>query len=145
VRLELFMMFNGNCRQAVEFYARVFRSSVEHLITYSKMPGWENYTGPESDKDLIMYSRILFENLVLMCSDVPSKMEIVKGNNLSPTVSLDDKEEITRIFNELKIGGKVLMELQQTFYSECYGYVEDQFGIQWQILHYQIQPPRDEH
>jgi PhnB protein len=49
---------------------------------------------------------------------------------------MDDKDEIKRIFEELKDGGEVLMELQQTFFSELYGIVKDKFGIIWQILFY---------
>jgi PhnB protein len=51
-------------------------------------------------------------------------------------VNIGDKEEVKRIFDELKVDGEVLVELQQTFFSELYGMVEDKFGIIWQILFY---------
>ena len=58
------------------------------------------------------------------------------GNNISPTVSVGDKEEVKRIFDELKDDGEVLVELQQTYFSELYGMVEDRFGVIWQVLFY---------
>lgn len=38
-------------------------------------------------------------------------------------------------FERLKVGGKVEMVLQETFWSKCYGVVVDKFGIQWQFSH----------
>jgi PhnB protein len=58
------------------------------------------------------------------------------GNNINPTISIESKEEVERIFNELKEGGEALMELQKTFFSELYGMIKDRFGIIWQILYY---------
>jgi len=134
--LELFINFDGNCREAVEFYAKVFKSEVGNLMTYGQTPPGENYEVPEADKDRIMYAGVPIGGIVVMFSDVPAGSPFVVGNNISPTVSMEDKEEVTRIFNELKQNGDVYMELQKTFFSEWFGMVKDQFGVIWQILHY---------
>jgi len=39
----------------------------------------------------------------------------------------------TEIFNALKEGGEVFMELQETFWSKCFGSLKDKFGINWNI------------
>jgi len=49
---------------------------------------------------------------------------------------MEDKEEVVRIFNELKDGGEIVMDLQKTFFSELYGMVKDKFGVVWHILFY---------
>lgn len=134
--LELFINFDGNCREAVEFYAKVFKSEVGNLMTYSQMPPDENYPMSEADKDRVMYAGVPMGNIVMMFSDVPSGSPFIAGNNISPTVSYEDKGEVTRVFNELKEEGEVFMELQETFYSELFGMVKDKFGVIWQILHY---------
>jgi len=134
--MELFINFNGNCREAVEFYAKTFKSTVNHLMTYSQVPPSENYTVPEADKERVMYAGIPLGDIVVMFSDVPSGSEFIQGNNISLTYSIDSKEEVVRIFNELQEGGEVMMKLQQTFYSELYGMVKDKFGIIWQVLYY---------
>jgi len=136
VQMELFINFDGNCREAVEFYAKTFKSTVNHLMTYSQVPPSENYTVPEADKNRVMYAGIPIGDMVMMFSDVPSGSKFIQGNNISLTYSVDSKDEVKRIFNELKAGGEVLMELQQTFYSELYGMVKDKFGIIWQVLYY---------
>ena len=45
MQLELFINFNGNCREAVEFYAKVFKSSVNNLMTYGEAPPDPDYIG----------------------------------------------------------------------------------------------------
>ena len=136
MQLEMFINFNGNCREAVEFYAKVFKSSVNNLMTYGDAPPDPNYTVAEADKDRIMYAGIPLGGMVVMFMDYPSASPMVMGDNIHPTVSTDDKDEVTRLFNELKEGGEVYAELGQTFFSEWYGMVEDKFGVTWQILHY---------
>ncbi len=136
MQLELFFNFGGNCREAVEFYAKVFKTEVHNLMTYGEAPADPNYTLSQADQDKIMYAGIKFDNMVAMFMDMPSGMPLVKGNNISPTISLDDKAEVQRLFNELKEGGTVEQELTHTFFSELYGMVTDKFGMGWQILHY---------
>ena len=134
--VEMFINFNGNCREAVEFYAKVFKSTVNNLMTYSDAPPDPSYTVPEADMGRIMYAGIPFGGMTMMFMDYPSGSDMVVGDNIHPTISVDDKDEVTRLFNELKEGGEVYMDLGQTFFSEWYGMVKDKFGVTWQILHY---------
>ena len=139
LQVELFINFNGNCREALEFYAKAFKSTVNNLMTYGDAPPDPGYAMPESDKDRIMYAGIPFGNMTMMFMDNPSGSDELIGGNVTPTISVDSKDEVTRLFNELKEGGEVYMELGKTFFSEWYGMVTDKFGVTWQILHY-VQP-----
>jgi PhnB protein len=136
MQLELFINFDGNCHEAVHFYAKVFQSTVNNLMTYGQAPPDPNNPVSEADKDRVIYAGVPIGSIVVMFCDVPSDAEFVKGNNITPTVSTDDKDEVTRIFNELKEGGEVYMELQTTFFSEWFGMVKDKFGLIWQVLYY---------
>jgi PhnB protein len=136
MQLELFINFDGNCREAVEFYAKVFRSEVRNLMTYADAPPDPNYAVPEADRERIMYAGVPIGGMTVMCMDMPSCEPLVVGNNITPTFSTDSKDEVVRLFNELKEGGRVYMEPQQAFFSELYCTVEDKFGVIWQILHY---------
>jgi len=137
MQLELFINFDGNCREAVEFYAKVFKTEVNNLMTYGETPPDENYAVEEADKDKVVYAGIQIGGITVMFMDMPTGYPFVAGNNVSPTLSLADKDEITRLFNELKEGGEVLAGLGQTFFSELYGMVADKYGVIWQILHYE--------
>jgi len=134
--LEMFFNFDGNCRQAVEFYAEVFKTPVSNLMTYGDMPTEGGYEVPEADKDRIMYAGLQMGRSVLMFMDFPSALSVVKGNMISPTVSFESKAEVKRVFKALSAGGTVHSEPQQVFFSELYASVTDKFGINWQILYY---------
>lgn len=53
---------------------------------------------------------------------------------VSLMVSFDSEQELFKIWNRLKIGGIVLMPLDQYDWSTKYGWVQDQFGISWQLI-----------
>ncbi len=136
MHLEMFLNFDGNCREAAAFYARVFRSEVHNLMTYAEVPQGESGPVAEADKDRVMYAGVPLGGMTVMMMDVPTGYPYTVGNNINPTMNLDNKEEIVRIFHELKEGGEVMMEPQPTFYSELYCMVKDKFGIQWHLLYY---------
>ena len=136
MQLELFINFDGNCREAVEFYAKVFKSEVKNLMTYGQAPPSPEYPVSESDVDKVMYADVLIGGITVMFMDMPTGSPLFAGNNITPTLSMDNQEEVERIFNELKEDGEVYMELQKTFFSELFGMLKDKFGVIWQILYY---------
>jgi PhnB protein len=136
MKFELFINFEGNCREAVAFYAKVFKSEVKNLMTYSQAPPDPNCPVNEADKDKVMYADVQIGDVNVMFMDMTCEWPLKVGNNINPTISMPCKEEIERIYNELKEDGEVYMELQTTFFSELYGMVKDKFGVIWQILHY---------
>ncbi len=133
MKFDLFINFDGECREAVAFYARVFQSEVRDLMTYGTMPPDPGFPVAAADVDKIAYCCVPIFGCNVMFTDTPSGMPFVKGNNLSPTLSADSADEITRIFNELKEGGTVDMPLQKTFWSDLYGCVTDRYGVIWQL------------
>ena len=138
MKIELSINFNGTCREAVEFYAKVFKSEISKLTTYGQVPPDVNYLFSESDKDKICNASIEIGDLTVMFSDLPTGSSVVIGDNINLSVSMGDKEEVKRIFDALKNGGEVSMELQPTFFCELYGIVKDKFGMTWQISYTKI-------
>jgi PhnB protein len=134
MKFELFINFNGNCREAVNFYAEVFNSEVKNLMTVGEAPVDPNCPVRDSDKDLIMYAEVKIGDKNIMFMDMVEEYSATIGNNLNPTLNLTNKNEINRIFDKLKEGGKVLAEPGKVFFSEWYCMVEDKFGIVWHIL-----------
>ncbi|MCL2374591.1 MAG: VOC family protein [Treponema sp.] len=134
MKLELFIHFDGNCREALEFYSKVFKAPINDLMTYGDAPENPDDPVPAADKHRIMYAGIPIGGMVVMFSDAPSDSGYVCGNNIVPTINIKDKDEITWLFNELKEGGEVYFALQKTFFSEYFGMVKDKFGVIWQLL-----------
>jgi PhnB protein len=127
--LDVFLTFDGNCREAVEFYAKVFKKELPQMMTYGQNP---EGASPEG-KDRIIYTCMPMFGQNVMFSDCPVDFEHVQGNNFMLTIGLDDEAEIRRIFQALGEGGEVYMPLGKTFFSELFGMVCDRFGVIWQL------------
>jgi len=133
--VDVYFNFNGNCREAVEFYADVFNTGAPHIMTFAEAPPNPEYKLPDEAKDLVMHARINIKGSNVMFSDVFPGMPYVQGNNITLAFVSSDLEEIKSVFHKLKEGGTVNMELQETFWSKCYGSIKDKFGTEWQVSH----------
>ena len=140
--MDVFLVFDGNCREAIEFYATVFKQEMpKQIMTYGEAPEEPSDPNPETDgsplvnenRDRIIYASMpLFGQNVMFC-DCPTGQEHIKGNNISLTLGLSDEAEMKRIFEALANGGEVYMPLSKTFFSELFGMVCDKFSIIWQL------------
>ncbi|HHX65947.1 MAG TPA: VOC family protein [Chloroflexi bacterium] len=131
--LGVYLNFNGNCREAVEFYTDVFGVERPQIMTYADAPPEMGMASRDDALDLVMHTSFKLHGTDLMFSDITPEMSLTVGNNVGIIITSDDKDEITRWFNALKEGGIVEMELQETFWSPYYGAVIDKFGISWQF------------
>lgn len=131
--VDIYLNFNGNCREAATFYAEVFETEAPTFMTFGETPPNPDYPLPEEAKNLIMHTRLSIHGSNVMFSDVFPGMPFVQGNNISLAVVIESKEVLEAQFKKLQEGGKVGMELQETFWSKCYGSLTDKFGIEWQF------------
>jgi PhnB protein len=131
--VDVYINFKGNCRAAVEFYAEVFGTEKPRIMTFGDAPPNPEFALAEETKNLVMHALLNIKGSNIMFSDTPADMPFIAGNNISLIIGSKDMDEIKSLFNKLKEGGTVLMELQETFWSKSYGYLTDKFGIQWQL------------
>jgi PhnB protein len=131
--LDIYINFNGNCREAVEFYASVFGIEKPKIMTFGDVPPSPNFEHSGDTKNLVMHTRLSINGQNVMFSDVLPGMQFIEGNNISLSYISNNLDEIRSLFNKLKDGGSVDMDLQETFWSKCYGMLKDKFGIRWQF------------
>ncbi|MCL2284947.1 MAG: VOC family protein [Firmicutes bacterium] len=127
----VFINFDGDCRSAVEFYAKVFKQEFPQVLTYGGTPGAGK--GNDADKDRILYTSLQVMDCNLMFSDCPSGFAHVKGNNIAISLGFTCEDEARRVYAELSDGGTVHMPLGQTFFSKLFGMFRDKYGISWQV------------
>lgn len=133
--VEVYLIFNGNCREAVSFYENVFNTDKAEIMTFGDSPSDPSYPLPEEAKNLVMHTRLSILGSTVMFSDTFPGSPFTIGNNVTLAVVSDDEAQLRQAFEGLKEGGKVTMELQETFWSKCYGSLTDKYGIEWQISH----------
>lgn len=131
--VQAYLNFNGNCREAVEFYAEVFGMEKPQIMLFGDMPSNEGFPLTEETKNLVMHANLKINESTVMFSDAPPGRPVIIGNNISLILNSSNMDEIKSTFNKLKVDGNVVMDLQETFWSKCYGFLIDKFGIGWQL------------
>jgi PhnB protein len=134
--VNVYLNYNGNCKQAFDHYKSVFGGEFSHISTFGEMPPQEGMPPmPEEVKNNIMHVSLTIGDTVIMGSDTGGewapKLEV--GNNFSVSVNTDNQEEAERIFNGLAEGGKITMPLNKTFWGAYFGMCTDAFGVNWMV------------
>lgn len=131
--VEVYLVFNGNCREAVEFYSKVFNSEIEMLTTFGDTPEQPGFELPEEAKNRIMHARLNISGNRVMFSDTFPGQPFTQGDNITLALVHKNMDDLRNWYEQLKDGGTVSVELQETFWSKLYGKVVDKFGIHWQL------------
>jgi PhnB protein len=122
--------FNGNCREAFDFYARTLGGKIVFSMTYGESPAAEK-TAAES-RNKIIHARIDFGGPFLLGADTPGEhYHTPQGFNVMAAV--EQPAEAERIFATLADGGTVTMPVQETFWAHRFGMVTDRFGTPWMV------------
>ncbi len=132
-RLNPYLNFNGNARQALEFYRSVFGGTLT-LSTFAEF-GAQN----SPDADRIMHGLLETDaGYTIMAADVTSDMEYRPPAGFAVSLSGDD-DALHNYWEKLSAGGTVTMPLQKQAWGDEFGMCSDQFGVPWLV---NISPPQ---
>ena len=130
MQLNTYLMFNGRCEAAFQFYERCLGGKIIAMFTHAGAPGAAQV--PPDWLSKIMHASLKVGDSVLMGSDVPpDHYQPAKG--FSVNIAIEEPAEAERIFHALSENGTVGMPIQRTFWAERWGLVTDQFGIPWMV------------
>lgn len=132
VTLNPYLNFNGNAREALEFYHSIFGGEL-NISTFADvpMPGYE----PNADEaNKVMHGMIAGgdQDITLMGADVPSHMTY-EPSNTSISLSGEDADTLRGYWDKLSDGGTVAVPLAQAPWGDTFGMVTDKFGIPWMV------------
>lgn len=130
--LSIYLNFNGNCREAFEFYKSVFGGEFARVATFGEMPGADI---PEDAKSRIMHISLPVADSVLMGSDTMEGMgkTFQQGNNFAISYTPKSREDTDKTFAALSKGGTVFMPLADQFWGDYFGQLTDRFGVTWML------------
>jgi PhnB protein len=135
--VNIYLTFNGDCEKAFRFYESAFGTKISYIERYKNIPSSQEGMKIEpGEEEKIMHVTLPISNETrLMGCDASLGWvsNYSRGNNFSISIDTDSKEEADRIFMGLSKGGIVTMPLAQTFWSEYFGVLTDQFGISWMV------------
>ncbi|MDI3283890.1 VOC family protein [Polyangium sp. 15x6] len=127
--LDTYLFFDGNCAEAMRFYERTFGGKIEFMMKFDEGPA----PCPEGGAGRIMHASLTVGARRLLASDTVPKYPHEGFKGFSVSLGFPTKAEAQRVFDALADGGKVMMPLEKTFWSEAFGMVTDRFGVPWMI------------
>jgi len=128
-RLNPYISFKDNAKQALAFYQSVFGGELT-MSTFSEagMP-----VDP-TEKDLIMHGQLISPNdLVLMAADTPSHMTRNPGDNITVSLSGEDEDELAGYWHKLTDGATITAPLDKAPWGDTFGMLTDKFGTNWMV------------
>jgi PhnB protein len=134
-RLNPYLSFRDNAREAIEFYHSVFGGELT-ISTFGEMQG-EGGMPPVEDPaeaDKVMHSMLVTEGgLTLMAADTPNGMEHHSGGSISVSLSGEDDGELRGYWDKLGDGGTAVMPLEKAPWGDSFGMCVDRFGVTWMV------------
>ncbi|MCE2539913.1 MAG: VOC family protein [Acidobacteria bacterium] len=130
--LNTYLTFDGNCREAFEFYRSVFGGEFTEFQTFGDGP--PDMPVAEEEKNRVMHVALPIGSSVLMGSDTSSfAPPHAAGNNFSLSIDVESRERCDELCAKLSAGGSVIMPLQEQFWGAYFGQWTDRFGINWMV------------
>lgn len=128
-KLNPYIGFNGNAKEAVEFYKTVLGGNLT-MSTFKK----GGVPVEPQDENKLMHAMLTADNgMTLMVCDTPPGMPYNPGTNISVSLSGDDEAELSGYWNKLSVGATISMPLAKAPWGDMFGMLTDKFGIIWLV------------
>ncbi|KAA0564428.1 VOC family protein [Rossellomorea aquimaris] len=118
--ITTFFMFNGKAEEAMSFYTSIFDDSeIDNVIHH--------------EDGTVLHATFTLKGQTYMAIDNINRNDHPFSPAMSLFVACDSEEEIERVYDKLSLFGTVLMPLEESSFSEKFAWVEDRFGVSWQL------------
>lgn len=126
-----YIHFQGQCREALSFYAMVL-GGTPAFTPYSEMP---DAPGAMARSDRVMHGQLETDGHgLLMGSDFPEGMAGDPQKAVSITIATETAEEARRLYDAFAEGGDMIQPFDATFFSPGFGMMRDRFGTHWMLM-----------
>jgi PhnB protein len=131
LELVTYLLFNGNCAEAFQFYAALLGGTIEALMPHRGTPAEGSVA--EEWRDKIIHGRLRTGASLLMASDAPPDRSPGAMQGFNVSLQLTSPAEAERIWAGLAEGAEVYMPLGPTFFARSFGMLRDRFGTPWMV------------
>jgi PhnB protein len=127
-RLNPYISFDNNAREALEFYQSVFGGT----LTIHTFGDFGQADTPLANN--VMHGMLETDNgYTIMAADTMPQMNRSVGNNITVSVSGDDLDQLTAYWVSLSDGGSIQVEFDKQMWGDIFGMCTDKFGIDWMV------------
>jgi len=128
-KITPFLWFDNNAEEAVEFYTSIFGDSKEGNVTHYEEQG-AKVSGQPKDSVMTVPFQLLGLDFIALNGG-----PIFKFNpSVSFFVNCKTENEVQKLWENFSDGGKALMPLDKYPFSEKYGWIQDKYGVSWQLI-----------
>jgi PhnB protein len=132
VNVTPYLMFNGRCEEAINFYKAELGAEVLALLRFKENPPPSDRVPPNWDNK-IMHSCFKIGDTQIMATD-GDRADSAGFSGVTLSIEVKSEAGADRAFNGLSKGGQVKMPLGKTFFSPRFGMVSDRFGVSWMVV-----------
>jgi PhnB protein len=134
--VQAYLMFNGRCQEAVDFYTKAVGAQTEMVMKFSDSPESCGPAGvPPECENYIMHCSFKIGQTSVMASDgMAPYTKTPKFEGITLSLAVKTVADQDKYFGALSEGGKVTMPAAKTFFSEKFGMLIDKFGVSWMVL-----------
>ena len=115
----------NNAEEAMTFYVKLFDNS--------KIIEIQRYQKGEPNEGTVKFAKFLLNGSLFMCSDSYIEHDWSFTPAISLFIEFKTEEELIGVFEKLSEGGKIMMPIDNYGFSKKFGFVEDRFGVSWQL------------
>lgn len=129
-----YLTFNGNCAEAMQFYAQVLDARLPRVLTYGESPMASDT--PTDKRGLVLHARLKMPGGGMLWGQdhmSPTGAPYPGIHGVSVALSYDTVEEAQRRFALLGVGGQITAPMAKVFWAEAFGMLTDRFGVPWII------------
>lgn len=128
-RLNPYLSFSGNCREAMTFYQQCFGGElyIQTVGESAAAPGF-----PDEAQNQVLHSQLESDGLVLMAADAVDGSEVTSGTANTNCLNNSSREEIKALFEKLSEGATINTPITEEFFG-LFGALTDKFGIKWMV------------
>ena len=127
-QMQTMLMFSGQAEQAINFYTDLFDDSGIESVEYYG----DDAQGMSGQ---VVHARVRIAGQLVLAMDSPPVHDFTFTPSTSFFVSCDSDSEVDRLFAALSAGGSVLMGLDAYPFAKLYAWVNDRFGVSWQLVY----------
>ena len=135
MEIRPYLIFKGECQDAIKLYERAFDSKITDVMRFSDMPESSDNTMsiPDDKNDWIVMSKLSMGDSFIRLSDTIGELKDAVSERVTIVVEME-VDLIKKSFNVLAEEGNIGIPLQKSFFSPLFGVVHDKYGVMWTFV-----------
>ena len=128
MNVRAYLAFNGNCQEALNYYAELFDAQIQNRQTYEE----KKIDVPSSYRNKLQHAELKGKGVHFMAYDASPDTPINHGNQIHMSVDLDKVSDAQELFEQLSQGGQVHHNFRERGWGH-FGRCTDKYGINWMV------------